>query len=796
MLYHINYHIFQIFHKKVRDSNVYVHKIALILFLFSLSFPFISCKDDFSMQGNVDAPPQSTIVEAGSTIYSAIRLMPVSGNPTRANSSYGDGNYDTEFEDGVEDESRIDNILIIFYNNDGEYVNHFEGDVKKFTNANEYSSNQTENSDLLEKIEWGSVILVKVDVAESTNIEEIDNYVVIVNYNTELYNSLLVKVDGEISDKMLNREDLRDVTVSDYQLSYKDGNGKEVKRGFLMTTAGRYDTDGNYIWYTNKPDGNQIFYLTEKDARLNTLTAYVERLSVKIQFNLKQVETVEVLHGTDVYGLVFYPDYWGVEAQEKNSYLNKHMDRDEISEYQSENDEKENPFPADFYDWLQYYNIRCFWAMSKDYDNNNYPVKGDEKVENLPLRYYTFDGLKNENYKLTPDISSDDDDILTVTCTDKPYYTLEHTFPNSLYDSRTYNPYAIPTSVVLRGQYKVKYMGTDEKVADSDPHNPGQKEESSKDHGDDEETEENPETDKTLQKGDEISLNGGGFYIRPIDMERTDWGSNPPKSYKYSFYLEKGKKDENGNRENELLTAMLKEQYMIWQEVEEEDESEVGDAEKIGEEENEGEGGKPKEKIYKPIHNNELGIFIIANTKKRNDEKDADFYDASNTYTLKIDLEEFKKLPYGKKLYLKTKASDKYEPITSANIEEANEALQRQLGYAQYYYKGYAFFYAPIPHYSGYYAPFPEKNPFTGVFNYKKDEANANYKVDHKTGDFGVVRNHIYNVIIKKIADIGYGIPGEEIIPLPEPRPGQELHQFDMELKILPWHIYEYTFDI
>ena len=103
--------------------------------------------------------------------------------------------------------------------------------------------------------------------------------------------------------------------------------------------------------------------------------------------------------------------------------------------------------------------------------------------------------------------------------------------------------------------------------------------------------------------------------------------------------------------------------------------------------------------------------------------------------------------------------ADGYQAIGTANREisltKANQALMQQVGFCAMYTEGSAYFNIPVKHLGWYRAG-----------NAQKDEENINWN-DVRIGDFGVVRNHSYDINVSKIVGIGTGIAGHNspIVP-------------------------------
>lgn len=85
---------------------------------------------------------------------------------------------------------------------------------------------------------------------------------------------------------------------------------------------------------------------------------------------------------------------------------------------------------------------------------------------------------------------------------------------------------------------------------------------------------------------------------------------------------------------------------------------------------------------------------------------------------------------------------------TTAAINKANRLLYQNLGGAHAYIDGMAFFSAPIQHWGWYREDNVNKNVPMADWDWSK----------MKTGDFGIVRNHIYTINIETIAGLGTGI--------------------------------------
>lgn len=763
-----------------------IFNLSLLFGLFS-ALCLTACTDDLS----IDSPdPVEKPVFSGEkqTGWFSFSLNMVDGSPyTRAQEDEKTDNSGFTFEDGsIAKESKISNILIIFYDASGNYLAHFDSEELQ----------NKENSDeipAIEKIQWNKAIEVQVDYYTSIKDKIFDSFFVIVNYDATIRAKYKATTgsDGQSVETCINRDALLNATMT--------AGSYETANGFIMTTPGHYDTGGNFLHYEKLSQGKKlddVIFNSRSKATNNPVSVYVERLAARVDVEEIQAENisgVKVLYGTDVYELTFTPQAWGLEAEEKTEYLSKHAPNNNNNAYTS------TYYPQNFYDWLNYTDVpRSFWAQSPSFisDNNlqsgtttnKYPSTGTES--DLTLKYTTFKDLKEEFATATSKGSA---------------YTTERTFSASeLKCSNVDNPYAVPTSFVLKGKYETAvWKGTDQRDGVDVDHDGV-----------------TIEGNKAPTSGTNLDLSKG-FYLRDIDMERTDKeaadnNNGTPSRYQYRLYLE-----DNGAQtgpKDDLYIAMVKEQHVIF--VLSQETYTYTDEKGVSHPVETTKYLPVKETTtYSRVENGQnktytikaADIFTISNTKHY--WTGTDWVTASNTHTLQLkdtytDPNTIPQLYYA--VYNATPEENAttgkatYTPI--GNKATANEALQKQLGYAQRFYKGMAFFYSPITHYSGEGAPFSASNPYKGLFNYQTTTSNGvtsyvkdskgRYIPDHKTGDFGVVRNHIYNFKVTGISSLGFGIPDEEVIPLPEPRINKDIYQFDLELKILPWNLFEYTLDI
>ena len=122
-----------------------------------------------------------------------------------------------------------------------------------------------------------------------------------------------------------------------------------------------------------------------------------------------------------------------------------------------------------------------------------------------------------------------------------------------------------------------------------------------------------------------------------------------------------------------------------------------------------------------------------------------------------------------------------WKPVTMDNLTLVNEQMLYSAGTIQGYQGGKAYFTIPIQH-LGYYRSTNE--------NYKNGLTANSKDFDWKevrSGDFGLVRNHSYSIIVDNIKGLGNGIPNpdEPIVPPTDP----EEYFIGARLVVLNWAV-------
>ena len=125
--------------------------------------------------------------------------------------------------------------------------------------------------------------------------------------------------------------------------------------------------------------------------------------------------------------------------------------------------------------------------------------------------------------------------------------------------------------------------------------------------------------------------------------------------------------------------------------------------------------------------------------------------------------------------------NNKWEAVTAENIDAINLQMLYQSGTAQGYQGGKAYFSIPVQH-LGYYRK--------GNKNYENGLTANDKKFDWtqvRSGDFGLVRNHVYTVEIQDIVGLGNGIPNPDVPIVPPTDP--EEYFIGARIIVLNWAI-------
>lgn len=365
-------------------------------------------KDD---DGTAKVTPDMTTAYANINIvmpnHAGTRALTTPDNGEQTTPGYSDESGN--FEYGTADENKIGDILLVFYDAQGNVVG---------SSSPETLGNKTHPRESVATMYSNTIA---INLKEGANMPA--SVMAYVNpANTSSQNDRLDRVKG------LTRE------------QYSNNNG------FLMNNSGYYDANT----YKLACDINSNFIFADKEeakaATDKTITIYVERVAAKVKLALDNtnIENFEVVDkdGTQTYNLKFVPKAWALTATAKKTMLLKNLNPTtaDLSE----------AFEGKSHNWVIGTN-RTYWARSYGYGKENipgdaaavnFPVVGTDDGSNYLLSYTTYD---NGDYKTINKQFGDD-----------AIYTFENTCRKErITDSNFKNPYAGVTSAVIKGEYEV-----------------------------------------------------------------------------------------------------------------------------------------------------------------------------------------------------------------------------------------------------------------------------------------------------------------------------------------------------
>lgn len=311
------------------------------LSLFALAAGmFSACSSDETMS-DVVGPD-------GATAYAKVSIS-FTGTDRFGARSFGAS--DT-FEDGTPDESTINTLLFIFYDEDGRAVGHTK--LTKTTTPAIPEPTHTANTNVQDKY----TIEVPVNLAPGSKTPT--HIMCFANPITE-------------GDQYVNLSNVYELKRSDYKST----------NGFTMNNSVYYDKQNRVIATKIPADGIKM----EGAATPATLAAtdiYIERIATKVSVTAPDNLTVAPYEINNNTYLKFIPEYWSVTATEKETKLVK-----DLPATLSANNDKVTPWINDTY--------RTFWAHSVSYmptfSDKGFPLTGWDVNATTKLNYLSYNDI-------------------------------------------------------------------------------------------------------------------------------------------------------------------------------------------------------------------------------------------------------------------------------------------------------------------------------------------------------------------------------------------------------------------
>lgn len=701
---------------------------------------FASCSDDVDLNTSQDS---NSVLEADQNFYVSMKIVG-DGAQSRAAGDNGTPLPGTDFEDGTPNsENQINNAYFVFYDEEGNVV----GDIVP-VELDDSHLNEDINDDLTIERSYKSVVQVSVKKGEKRPAQVIC-YINPISPST-LQNPLNViqTISRTATWSTIGGNNTKYFAMSN-SVYYPRSAG---------ATSGLAPNDG--LPQVAVPIPEAYLYTSEKAAEdalgsNNTLNIYVERYATKLTF--KAVDPTNYITATRVYDLTsdnptattstttklvtlqFVPQYWAVNAESNRSYVIKSFRQDsELGEVLANN--------FAFGKLNAYLNPATFVEANNswDYTDGANVLSPTNRWEwNNPDLHRSFWGMSPAYFTQEyPEVSSD---LKNITVNQKyisynelqtngnnigfsatetaPQYFRETTVGVRALNSK--NPNAAVASVIYVGQYKLNLDGTD------------------------------------LPEGTSFYTYLSGNVPSP--------GVNEDRPYIY-FDTRAGVKSNVSGGESMLLRFFAQATILYRKSVTDE-ELASGEFTRLT-----------------IANDTDINMMVDALAVSEISDKVKQNYDGNATTMLKLQNNarslQFTSAEDAAGIYIVTgggymqivadNATD-FDENTQIRLTDANVTLMRQVGLSYYYKTGHAYYSIPVKHFGWYRGGNEQKNSAKIDWN------------QLRVGDFGMVRNHSYQVNVTEILGLASGI-GDDDNPIVPPA-NTEDYFMAYTVNILKWAV-------
>lgn len=399
---------------------------------------------------NSDEPGNGGVAQKDEDRYLRVNIV----NPT--------GSRADKFEAGTDEENAVKSMIMDFYDQSGNFVYRATpSDITTWTDPT------ADDKDHLNVGKIGSYI-VKIGVEKNKNMPAyVMCYINPVTWTSE--------------SKSIPMADLRKELRTNY-ISISDGT-----EYFAMNNSCFYGTDdvtGNTnVKISGTPIKADLFFTSQKaaeDATDATVNIYVERYAAKVKFAMETTPQTEdyvtdatgifphkgtqKVSGADInYALTFTPEAWTINADAPEMYAVKNFQAVEGDPVASYTDVTNYLDP--WATWNDKDNHRSYWSCSPAFFAKDFPEVSDQIADKAPgektgagevispyaLKYYSYDNICGTDGNGNTGFGSATESSVR--------YALENTMGKPAFESR--NPKAAVPTVLIVGNYKVNYNGTD-----------------------------------------------------------------------------------------------------------------------------------------------------------------------------------------------------------------------------------------------------------------------------------------------------------------------------------------------
>lgn len=612
----------------------------------------------------------------------------------------------SDFDAGTTAESAVNSLDFFFYDRNKDYVSHVRIDASE----NKFQVGDATSPDHVNKV---ITSVVPVELVQGNTLP---NYVIV--------------IVNAVNPALHMNKSMHDAQ-QDILYSVLESNG--TKTGFAMSNSVYYGKDvasntDNTLIMATPFETNVLKTKSEMDKlvadgtaagadqtaidalKAATIDCYVERYAVKVKLSGTQtagegaaaVNSIKVDdYVTNGITLTFVPEGWTVNNYEKSCYFIKsYRQSSNTNQFRDFADVNSN-IPWDWNDATRY---RSYWTASPAYYSESYPVVADDILDVLgSTKYDPNTTMANYPYNTFYQSYNHFKSANGSTKIGEANYFFESTVTKNVLTGTgmpsQHNPLAAIASAIVAGYYEV--YAADHKIQTADNKTPTFYTYGTNGTGAAERvTIYTAETDK------------GGAAI-PGATSLRDYML---KNQKVVYYIDKdGKKDfdltdvSNAPADDAAALANLTAEFSI----------------------------------EHPAKASREGLKIASRI--------VTLQHKTNTTNAKLFFHD----------PLAPAGAQELALNSEANIARANRLLYETLGGASAYTNGRAFFSAPIHHFGWY-------RKSTNTINTGNQKTNPNYGKTQRewdwtkmeAGDFGLVRNHSYQLVVNQISGLGTGILG------------------------------------
>ena len=704
-----------------------------------------SCKDDVI---STEVPKEEVLTE-DKVFYLGVKFMNVN-DQTRANDLVtgegqdgygGDGynpNQEPNFHKGTEKENKVNSIYLIFYNSLGERVSATKN-IINFLTAGQVS-------DPSNNAAYQGVIEVEARKGEypPTQVLALVNPITPDEYAASPEFAYLSDVEKLKRDFVINQESGY-FAMSKSSYYGEDPNNRGEKRRLIATPI---ESD---MLCNSKEEAFKTLEGADPVAEGNkkSITIYVERYAAKVDFafasaalnNQKEIPVYEAGAPVDDETtpqkviLKFTPEYWAVNAYENQTFIVKSFykedDNGNISDIQADYDYMNERIGGTngWTYWNSEAKHRCYWAQSPAYYANRYPKVSDDILDNQaelgPNGGYVLNYYSYDEMKHTAE-------------TNKAIHSKARKFEeDGSVKTEEEGGYAsksiyVRENTVSGGALRAAY--------------------------------DDPTASPKAAIGSIVVV--GKYTLK-------DKATNQPINFKengsQAFYI-------MGNSDDDYVCFLNDEQMMqfyynrLFTLLSSTNKG--NDRESVFEHTDNGvkikddylpDPGTDKAPLFEIIHpNKEVRNGLVLDSR-----------------FVTIQFKNIEKITDGNPMYIRVDNS--WMPINEANLTRVNQVLLSAAGITRMFTDGMAYFNIPINH-LGFYR--------SGNPNYAKNLSPTDKEFDWnvvKSGDFGIVRNHYYNIEASEINGLGNAIPDPTtpIVPPTDP----DAYYLGAQIVVLNWAI-------